>query len=288
MNEAEKKELKIKTVDSILGDFEESIEKTIARFKAQWDAYRTLFLSDSEHVVSMGKGYDGEIHNIDILLGCGGSKNANDWADTIARMSAIVKRSEGNMFKHGDFFYVPVNVPEITIGNYKFPKVEPILAKIVVTAAYANKIILNFEDVLFHAPQNKECTNKGGFKESLLAKYLNEHFLKNVFGKAEQYLAENKDGLKVVLPTYFEVFGDDDSDYQEVNWGEEGRHPYFEKCTNRIKVRAEDRDDTNWWWLSTPHAGGSSGFCGVNIYGSVNSNDALIASGGVAPAICIS
>jgi len=229
-------------------------------------------------------GYTGEIRLIDIMLG-----GDCTWERAIRRMSQAAEKGNGKMFNHGDYLYVPVNVSETTIDGYKFEAIKGGAVRLVVTAAYQDKICMNFEEILFHAPVNTKNTNEGGFKASLLAKYLNEHFLKNVFGEVSDCLRPNVDGLKVSVPTWVEVFGkDDDGDYTVENWTEnEGQQPYFEKCTNRIKVRIGDRNDTQWYWLYDTFVSVTTSFCTVSGRGLIGWIYASVAAGGVAPAICV-
>jgi len=228
-------------------------------------------------------GYTGEIRLIDIMLGGDCS-----WTQAIRRMRQAAEKGNGKMFNCGDYLYVPVNVPEITIDGYKFEAIKGGMVRLVVTAAYEDKICMNFEEILFHAPVNTKNTKENGFKASLLAQYLNNHFLHYVFNDVSDCLRPNIDGLKVSVPTWVEVFGkDDDGDYTVENWTEnEGQQPYFEKCTNRIKVRIGDRNDTHWYWLHDPSASHSTYFAVVSTLGS--SHTTLASSvGGVAPAFCV-
>jgi hypothetical protein len=279
--------------DSIIDSFSTSVKRAVALFESSQTALEKLILPEIESALgaeigtySRGKSeYKGETRFLSYLLDIDGLL----WEETIRQVSAIAKRGKGGMFHPGDFIILPVNVPEVKIDGFAFPVVKITDTRLIVTAAYADKVAFNFENVIFHAPMNKEYTNEGGFKASLLARYLNEYFLPSVFKEVESYLMPNCDGLKVSIPTYVEVFGNVNDNYNATNWGEKARHPYFEKCTNRIKVKESDRDDTHWWWLSSPDAASATNFCYVNNGGYAGSyGGASEVSGGVAPAICIS
>ena len=295
MNETERRNLAAQTADSIIDGFSTSVRRAAALFESPKEAFENLIAPEIESALNVRldvvgvskKGYQGETRHIPYLLGIDGLL----WEEAIRQMSAIAKKGNGKMFNPGDFIILSVKVPEIKIDGYTFATVNITEARLVVTASYRNKIALNFENVLFQGPVNKECTNKGGFKASLLARYLNEHFLPSVFKEVESLLKPNCDGLKVSVPTYSEVFGNDREGYDATNWcevGEKIRHPYFEKCTNRIKVREDDLNDTWWWWLYEPHATNANHFVKVDYSGNVNNSSANNTSGGIAPAICIS
>ena len=283
MTRTERRDLAVNTVDSIFNDFDESFSRAVALFKTPKDAIEILL---APHAVGFAE-YTGEVRNLSILLGEG---KVLSWNETIKKIHSLTKSKMRSLISPGDYITIPVDVPAEIFKSYKFPAIKVENAKLIVTHCYYDGVVFNFEDVLFQAPMNKDHTNDGSFKKSLLAEYLNVHFLNSVFKDVKDCLGTNNDGLKVSLPTWVEVFGEDeDGDYKSVNWGEhEKQHSYFCKCTNRIKVRADDRDDTWWWWLSTPHAGNATAFCIVNSHGAASGLNASRAAGGVAPAICVS
>jgi hypothetical protein len=200
--------------------------------------------------------------------------------------SCCRKNKADNFIKPGDYIDIPVNVESVEIMGCEFDEIRiEADARMVATAVFPDKVIFNFEDVIGYAPMNSDDTNAGGFAATALAKYLNTAFFESVFKKVEKYLTPNKDGLKVSIPTRFEVFG---TGPENVNWGDAVRHEYFKKCTNRIKVGANDKDDTKYWWLSDPYPSTSTYFCSVNSGGGASLSIASVTDGGVSPAICIS
>jgi len=298
MNGIEMHNLAVKTVDSIFDDFDKSLKRAGALFKDGEEALNKLIFPEIKSVLGIsiggditggygGNEYTGEVRDIGLLL----NPEDQPWTKTIADISEIAEQGNAKkVFKPGDYIIIPVSVPEDNIvDGVKFSAIEETGEKLVVTAVFDDKVIFNFENELSKAAMNNEATNKGGFCKTALARYLNGYFLKNVFGDVEDYLLPNKDGLKVSLPTAYEVFGEsEDGDWDNtVNWGEAVRHPYFEKCQNRIKVCVDDLDDTNWWRLSTPYAANASTFCGVTSYGHAGTSGATKTSGGFAPVICV-
>jgi len=187
--------------------------------------------------------------------------------------------------KPGDYIDIPVAVEQANIERCNFPSIRAESARMVVTHVFSDKIILNFEDVISYAPMNFRDTNEGGFPATALAEYLNTKFLDSVFAKIKQFLVPNIDGLLVSVPTRYEVFGDGPV---RTNWGDTVRHEYFKKCTNRIKVGIDDKDDTKYWWNYDPYSTNAAYFCYVSGGGTVSGSIASLTGGGVSPVICVS
>jgi len=282
------RKLAVKTADSIIDGFSNTVKRAAGLFESPEEALKEFFMPEINRALGFPTDmypltalYTGEIRDIEKML------NARErrWTATFALISDIAKRGQAvETFKPGDYILIPVSVRETEIDGVEFPGINDAEAKLVITQVYKNRVIFNFENVLFHAPVNHKDTNEGGFKESTLAKYLNGHFLKSVFSDVLSCLTPNHDGLRVSIPTRFEVFGNGDD--KTVNWGDAERLSYFAKCTNRIKVDNKDQDNTNWWWLYT--ASHSTNFCLVYHYGNAYSNLASNTDGGVSPAICVS
>jgi hypothetical protein len=290
MNITERWNLAVKTADSIFDDFSKSMTRAVALFGSKEEALKNLIIPGIESALNIKfsngisqptNNYTGESRDLLLLTRFGAT-----WKDTLIELDSLADHGVLKaVFKPGDFLFIPISVPEIEIDGVEFPAIEDGNVKVVVTHVFEDKIIFNFENVLFHAPMNSERTNNGGLAKSTLGKYLNSHFLKHVFAGVEAHLAPNNDGLKVSLPTMREVFGDEK--YDKVNWGDVVRHPYFVKCTNRIKVNNDDPDDTNWWWLADEYATNTTNFCHVGSGGGASIASAYITAGGVAPAFCV-
>jgi hypothetical protein len=290
MNYVERHDLAVKTADSIFEELTISLMRARGLFRNSEEALTELVFPMIKTIMGVsiggdiaknaGDGYTGEIRDICLLL----NNKDQPWTKSIADISAIAgKGNAKKVFKPGDYMNIPVLVPEDEIvDGVEFPAISGNV-NIVITAVYDDKVIFNFENVLFNAAMNNENTNEGGFSNTALARYLNGYFLKCVFSSVEDHLLPNRDNLKISLPTPCEVFGREKN--KTVNWGESIRHPYFEKCTNRIKVNKNDLDDTNWWWTSIAY--GSTYFSHVRHFGELASHTASSTDGGVAPAFCV-
>ncbi|MDR0474215.1 MAG: hypothetical protein LBH43_11155 [Treponema sp.] len=284
MKKEELREKTINSIDGLMHDLEKAVLRGAAVFGM--DEMMTDLIPSFLGIEVMPRvagGYTGEMRDIGLLL----NPKDRPWTQTIAQVSAISKQGNSKKtFKPGDYLIIPVSVTDNIIDGVEFPAIEDGSVKMVITEVFDTQVIFNFENVILHASVNRENTNEGGFSKSILAKYLSGHFMRSVFGAVEDYLTPNKDGLKVSIPTYFEVFGGEFDRNRNVNWGDVVRHTYFAKYTNRIKVNNDDVDDTNWWWLST--ASNTADFCDADRLGYSNYHIASRTDGGVAPAICIS
>jgi hypothetical protein len=203
------------------------------------------------------------------------------WAQAIEDVYTLAKHDRAKEhIREGDYVFIPIKVPSASYDGVDYEALELESVKMVAVHVSPDKVVFQADEVLFSGPMNQNNKNKGGFKETALAKYLNGAFLESLHSISD-YLKENMDGLKVSLPTPHEVFG---AGFEETgcNWDEEIRFPYFEKRKNRIKVDRDD--DTCWWWLST--AGLATDFC---IVGGTGGAYATYASGtyGVSPVFCV-
>jgi hypothetical protein len=220
--------------------------------------------------------YTGERRNLQRLLA-----GDNNWADTLYKVHSFYAQGMKGIIKPGDYLEIPLHIEATTIDGVEFGEID--LDKTELTVVHVDGgIVFNFEDVISFGAMNPKNTNAGGFKKSTMAKYLNGPFLQ-VFDEVKKYMLETEEGLKITLPTEFEVFGTNDD--AGCNWPDENgaQFSYFKKIKNRIKVQD---NDTKWWWLST--ASGATTFCNVDYHGNATYHIASYAGGGVAPAFCIS
>lgn len=223
-----------------------------------------------------GETYTGERRDLARLLG------KEDWVSAFFALHGLATDGAAETVKAGDYIRVPVKVPASRVGGLEFKSLDIESAELVVAQSAPDRIIFNFEEVLFFSAVNAKNTNEGGLKNSALFEYLNTMFL-DALHPVREILAENRDGCRVTLPTLYEVFGDG-SEGKDVNWEETLRQlEYFKRVKNRIRVKD---DDTIWWWLGTP-AASSTYFVFVNSFGNVNYTSASSTGGGVAPAICV-
>jgi hypothetical protein len=277
MNTEKVRKHAVEVIDSLLDELNKSVNRGAAIFGVE------EMLSDiipsflgfrlAEIKVQTGKVYTGERRDLQELLGC------KDWISTALTISDM-STSRSAIIKPGDYFRLPIKANAGSFDCLEFEALDIPSTELVVTHIADGKIIFNFEEVLFSSAINKKDTNKGGFKESALCKYLNIQFL-DALDPIREVLVKNKDGNLVTFPTLFEVLGND-SEGKDVNWEDEPRQlEYFKQIKNRIRTK---ENDTEWWWLST--ASHATDFVSVNSLGNAGSGNA---SGvyGVAPAICI-
>lgn len=223
--------------------------------------------------------YTGERRDLAKLFGCAGM------ADTFKAVSGLIRRGGAHDIRPGDFMTIPVRLPAGRCGGLEFGPVDIKETELVVSHVFAEgRVAFQFEEVLFTSAVNPKNTNDGGFAASALAEYLNRN-VENIFGAASEFLAESNDGLKITLPTQYEVFGEEEKNAGAfVNWSESpARLDWFRKRKNRIRVKG---NELRRWWLST--ASGPAAFCLVYSGGHAGNYGAGYYGGGAAPAICVS
>jgi hypothetical protein len=203
------------------------------------------------------------------------------WDQAIKEVYDLAKfgKTKGHI-REGDYVFIPIKVPEASYDGVEYESIDLESVKMVAVYVSTDKVVFQADEVLFKGQMNRSDTNKDGFKKTALAKYLNGVFLESLHSISD-YLLENADGLKVSLPTEYEVVGTGDGK-TGYNWEKESRFGYFEKRKNRIKVDRDD--DTIWWWLST--ASNATYFCYVDSYGYAAYNYASSVRG-VSPVFCV-
>jgi hypothetical protein len=207
-----------------------------------------------------------------------------DLCDTFQTLQQLVDSEKAaTVIEQGDYFYMSLEVPAATVNGLEFEKLKIDHTEVVVSHVREDKIVFQFEDVLFRNAVNSKNSNEGGFPASALAAYLNNQFL-NDLKQMRNHLAVSNNGLKITLPTLYEVFGDEEAaDGKIVNWFDKPfQLDFFKKRKNRIRTF---ENNTNWYWLST--AAYSAGFCDVDSDGGAAYSYADNANGGVAPAFCV-
>jgi hypothetical protein len=284
-NEVRRKKA-IESVDGLLGDIESSVKRGAAVF-GSGELLTSLIPSfigcgaGIDITPKTGQVYSGERRDLSKVLDC------DEWSTIFYRLHALIEHGESHQIKAGDFIRLPIKVRTGRYGGLDFKELDIEETEAVVVAIFENKIVFQFEDVLFYSAINESRTNEGGFRNSALAVYLNGRFIEALF-PIKDILAPNHDGLAITLPTHYEVFGnEDDEDGKEwgrgMNWGDPCQHEYFKKIKNRI--RAKD-NDISWWWLSSPYASGTTGFCGVDSGGDAGNVNASYTYG-VSPCFAI-
>ncbi|GHV89900.1 hypothetical protein AGMMS50268_04030 [Spirochaetia bacterium] len=284
-----------KLVSEILGDLESSMQRAAHFFKSGEEAYDHLFMPmalmaihraglDSPKLavrrgdVQYDTPYRGERRDLLAVT------QTDYWIDAIQkiRSSHITGYYNGLNFydiKPGDYLRIPIKVPPCETNGLKFGKLDTV-AEAVVADVINDKIIFQFEEILFFSAINRENTSKGGFQNSDLSIYLNDSFM-SVFGRVKEFMVPNKYGKLITLPTKYEIFGEGDD--ENGNWNDGYQLEYFKKIKNRIRTF---ENDTRCSWTSTP--AGATTFAYVGLIGVANYNVASYTEGGVAPAFCIS
>lgn len=211
-----------------------------------------------------------------------GIYNLDDWRGAISRVQAMLQDGKAASFQVGDFLYVSFEVPEAKYDGFEFKKLKIVSAKVVIVEKTPNRLIFNFDEIIFKSSVNVKDTNKGGFSQSDLSKYLNGAFLEAMGIK--DYLVSTKDRCHITLPTAYELFGDSEYWEAESNFFDEPKQfNYYESEKNRVKVF---ENETHWHWTSSARAASSSSFAYVLDDG-VSHSCCASAVGGVAPAFCV-
>jgi hypothetical protein len=281
MNKQERWNHAVKTVDELNEEIDRALKRGVAVFgeDEMLDHVIPSCIGRETGIVipaETGETYSGERRDLKILLG------GSDWKATFNAISLMAKGHDTGEIKAGDFIMVPVKANASRHGELNFKALDIAETELVVTQVCRDRIILNFEDILFYNAVNRNDTSQGGFAESALSEYLNAEFL-DAFNTVKHLFAENKYGKKVSLPTFYEVMGCADLG-TGVNWETEPRQlEYFKRVKNRIRTM---ENETRWWWLFS--ATSASNFCYVNNNGNATYSGARYTGGGVSPAICVS
>jgi hypothetical protein len=219
--------------------------------------------------------FPGESYDICHLLG------ADDWRDAISKVNVLP--AEKSYYIHeGDFLYVSFDVPAVEYDGVKFKELNIESAKVQVIEKSHDKIIFGFDEIIFKSAINAKDTNKGGFSESALAKYLNNEFLNAMC--ISEHLVKNNEGIHITLPTATELFGDEDYWENTSNFHDKPKQfDFYTNEKNRVRVF---ENETQWYWTSSPRASSASGFCNCSRTG-LSTNLSASSAGGVAPAFCV-
>lgn len=170
--------------------------------------------------------------------------------------------------KEGDMFVIPGNFNVDEHDNYDEIDAENV--RVIAVSVKPSKVVFNFERILFRHCIDEDYAKSGDFEETELGGYLKGKF---------QSALEKKLGVNVLdcsLLSKENVFEKDSEEYM----------PFFGERKNRIKTLLDD-SDTWYWWLKTPHASNSTGFCDVYDNGRSSNNPASSSNGGVAPAFAV-
>jgi hypothetical protein len=223
--------------------------------------------------------YPGEIANLEKYL------DVKDWRAALSFVRSVLRNGDPvAAFNPGDFVLVSFDVPAASHRGVEFEALQIRDARIQIVDVQEDRIIFNFDEIIFSSRLNAENKNTGGFKESALAEYLNAQFLDSL--NIADVLAPNNDGQLITIPTATEVFGDEEYWSPSANYSDEPcQLDFFKSIKNRIKVLD---NDTSWWWLSSPSPSALSAahFCRCGNLG-VGTHYSASAVGGVAPVFCV-
>ena len=143
-------------------------------------------------------------------------------------------------------------------------------------------------------PMNSTWTNKGGWEESDMRKYLNEEVIKLLPDELQEVIKPTKilqiwEGKrretddKLFLLSRTQVFGKY-KDYEAIE-PNDSQIDIFKSQRGCVKELG-GIEISYWWWLRSPYSGRSRHFCDANMDGSVYASY-VNCSLGVAPAFCI-
>lgn len=172
-------------------------------------------------------------------------------------------------------------------------------------ATTAKKAAVTFlcKNLLYQTYQmNSSDTNSGGFPSSTLCSTLNGSIynslpsdLKSVIKTAYKWYGTGNSssngkwsGHKLWLPLTFEMFGESSySPATERTTGNARQYPIFTGNASRIKEMNNGGGSAQWYWLASPYASGSAGFCYVTSDGSSGYYGGASGSGGVCFGLCV-
>lgn len=140
-------------------------------------------------------------------------------------------------------------------------------------------------------PMNSEYTNKGGWEESDMRRYLNEEVIELLPDELQEIIKPTKivqvwrdkrreTEDKLFLLSRTQVFGKD-TNYEAIE-PEDSQMDIFKTKRNRVK----ECDGYGRWWERSPYYNSRGSFCNVHSDG-ISWVDFAYTFGGVAPAFCI-
>ena len=143
-------------------------------------------------------------------------------------------------------------------------------------------------------PMNRGCTNKGGWEECEMRKYLNEEVIKLLPDELQEIIKPTKivqiwDGKrretedKLFLLSRTQIFGK--NEWYESIEPNDSQIDIFENPKECVK-RTHDYEASCYWWLLSPHPNNITSFFLVGMDGMV-SYDHAYRLHGVVPAFCI-
>lgn len=141
-----------------------------------------------------------------------------------------------------------------------------------------DKVMLIFDDYVTKRPINESDTNKGGFEESDLNKWLHTEFVKTLPYSIRTRLTD------VTIPTVGEMFGwDDEWDRNHFEADNDKQLPLMKQRRSRV---AYYNNECDYGWLrNVAKKGTSSAYFAIVYYTGDTSGSVASSSGGVRPEI---
>lgn len=143
-------------------------------------------------------------------------------------------------------------------------------------------------------PMNRDWTNKGGWEESDMRRYLNEEVIELLPDELREIIKPTKivqvwndkrreTEDKLFLLSRTQIFGKN-RDYEPIE-PNDSLIDIFKSPRERVK-ECKELEEVYYWWLRSPYSSDAFGFCSVCTDGTV---DTLYAgdSFGAAPAFCL-
>lgn len=141
-----------------------------------------------------------------------------------------------------------------------------------------DKVMLIFDDYVAKRPMNESGTNKGGFEDSDLNKWLHTEFVKALPYSIRARLTD------VTIPTVGEMFGwDDEWDRNHFEADNDKQLPLMKQKRNRVAYY-NNECECGWLRNATKKEFSAAYFAGVGNFGSANCSGAS-SSDGVRPEI---
>lgn len=136
-----------------------------------------------------------------------------------------------------------------------------------------DKVMLIFDDYVAKRPMNESGTNKGGFEDSDLNKWLHTEFVKALPYSIRARLTD------VTIPTVGEMFGwDDEWDRNHFEADNDKQLPLMKQKRNRVAYY-NNECECGWLRNATKKEFSSAIFACVGYYGSAHYDDASNSSG---------
>ncbi len=230
---------------------------------------------------------------------------ATSAADAFAKLQAKTSAGDFTNLGLGDY----IDIPSITFDSKTLthnPSYENLRVQIIAFDYFKNDYntthhaVMQFKHCAFEKAVNSKRSNVGGYPAMDIADYLSNTFgagLEAAMGisclSIKQHFQtaatdwSNSTGYKVFLPTQNQLIGHKGSSTVATDYGsyELGQFPYY--AINPKGLMKNFNGVLHDYWTACPVFKNDRGFTRVSFTGIVNSGDANLSSGGVAPVFCI-